>query len=104
MPSRGTLLVIRFEGLVSKGINNCSLFAIYDGHGGPECCNFLKERMHSYLLTNLDPKNYQSTLKRSCMEIDEEFLKKARGELGVDTSGSCALALIVVGTAINHFR
>lgn len=87
----------RFESLSQKGIGHCSLFAIYDGHGGAECCNYLKETFHSYILTNFDPKNAQECLKRSCIDLDDEFLKKARQELGGDTSGSCSLAMIAVG-------
>lgn len=30
----------RFENLQSKGITQCSMFGVYDGHGGAECCNF----------------------------------------------------------------
>lgn len=31
------------------------------------------------------------------MELDDEFLKKAKNDLGGDTSGSCSLAMISVG-------
>jgi len=29
---------------------NCSFFAIYDGHGGHKCANFLKENLHSIVV------------------------------------------------------
>ena len=25
---------------------NVTYYAVFDGHGGPECANFLKERLH----------------------------------------------------------
>lgn len=81
-----------------KGVQNCSLFAVYDGHGGSECCNYLKDKLHAYLLTAFDPRNYQQTLKKGCVDLDEEFLKKAKLELRGDSSGSCALILIMVGS------
>lgn len=81
----------------AKGIKNCSLFAIYDGHGGSDCCNYLKDRLHAALLTNFDPANYQAALKKACLDLDDEFLRRAKFELKGDTSGSCALLLIVVG-------
>jgi serine/threonine protein phosphatase PrpC len=85
---------------VQKGITSCSLFAVYDGHGGADCCNFLKEKLHSYLLTSFDPLNFHSTLRKSCVDLDEEFLKKARSENYCDTSGSCALALLAIGRPV----
>ena len=27
----------------------CSFFAIYDGHGGNKCADFLKENLHQYV-------------------------------------------------------
>jgi hypothetical protein len=50
---------------------------------------------------NFDPNNYQNALKKGCVELDEEFFNKAKSELHGDTSGSCALILIVVGN-ISH--
>jgi hypothetical protein len=46
---------------------------------------------------NFDPNSYQNGLKKGCVELDEEFLKKAKTELHGDSSGSCALILIVMG-------
>lgn len=28
----------------------CSYFAVFDGHGGDTCSNFLKDNMHRYVL------------------------------------------------------
>ena len=83
--------------LSNRGVQSCSLFAIFDGHGGSECCNYLKDKLHAYLLNNFDPKNYQSALKKGCVDLDEEFLRKARVELKGDSSGSCSLILLSVG-------
>jgi serine/threonine protein phosphatase PrpC len=35
----------------------CNMFAVYDGHGGADCCNYLKENLHSYSLNNLNEKD-----------------------------------------------
>lgn len=80
------------------------MFAVYDGHGGSECCNFLKEKLHSYLLTNFDPTNFQTSLKRSCIDLDDEFLRKAKTDFYCDTSGSCALVLLAVGNQFTNTR
>lgn len=73
------------------------MFAIYDGHGGTECCNFMKENMHSYILSFYQPEDFQNCIKKSCQRMDSDFLKKARREFYCDTSGSCALGLLSVG-------
>jgi protein phosphatase 2C family protein 2/3 len=30
----------------------CSYFAVFDGHGGDACSNFLKDNMHKYVIAN----------------------------------------------------
>ena len=74
---------------MQKGITSCSL--------GADCCNFLKEKLHSYLLTSFDPQSFHTTLRKSCLDLDEEFLRRARSDSYCDTSGSCALALLAIG-------
>jgi serine/threonine protein phosphatase PrpC len=73
------------------------MFAIYDGHGGADCCNFLKENFHSYVLNSYNEKDVRGSIKISCNKLDTDFFKKARTEYACDTSGSCALALLVIG-------
>lgn len=73
------------------------MFALYDGHGGAECCNFLKEKLHAGLLSQFDPADYQNTLSQGCLDLDDEFLRRAADVHSCDTSGSCALVLLVVG-------
>lgn len=75
-----------------------SFFAIFDGHGGESCSNFLKDNFLNILVEN---KNFPSDIKTSLVEsfgkAEEEFYKrnigKSREEL--DCSGSCALVLLI---------
>jgi serine/threonine protein phosphatase PrpC len=80
------------------------MFAVYDGHGGDLCCNFLKETFHSYLLEDFEPDNYIEHLKQSCIKLDDDFCTKVNEEMPGNTSGSCALALILVGKTTNDSR
>ena len=75
----------------------CNYFAIFDGHGGSDVANHLKDKLHSHLLTNYDHKDFQANLIRSTVEFDEEIQKKAGKELFSDTSGSSALVLLNFG-------
>lgn len=87
----------RFDHLVTSKVKSCSMFAIYDGHGGADCCNFLKENLHSYILSNYSATDLRGAIKSSCSKLDADFFKRARTEHYCDTSGSCALALLVIG-------
>jgi protein phosphatase 2C family protein 2/3 len=46
----------------------CSFFAVYDGHGGQECADFLKEKLHKIII-NQDsfPSNPVQALTTGCM-------------------------------------
>ena len=30
----------------------CSFFAVYDGHGGQACANFLRDHLHKFVINN----------------------------------------------------
>ena len=38
------------EGKDSKPWPKCSFFAIYDGHGGSNCADFLKDHLHTIII------------------------------------------------------
>ena len=76
-----------------------SYFAIFDGHGGDECSEFLKENYDKYLIEN---KNFPYDIKLSMIEtfqkIEEDFFKLKCKEDSLedsDKSGSCALVTII---------
>lgn len=73
------------------------MFAIYDGHGGAECCNYLKENFHSAVLNGYRHEDPRASIKASCNKLDADFFARAKSEYYCDTSGSCALALLVIG-------
>ena len=79
---------------------NISYFAIYDGHAGNSCSNFLQENLHQYLFDSdffpLYPlqATYQSYEKAESnfelIALDQE--KKSL----LDKSGSCSLSALIV--------
>lgn len=66
----------RFANLLTQGVNQCSMFAVYDGHGGDDCCNYLKEQFHTYALENFSSKNMDKNLKTSALRLDKDFADK----------------------------
>ena len=84
-----------------KTVNpNISYFAIYDGHGGNGCSNFLQEKLHNYLFSSdyfpLFPLQaiYQAyenaELNFELIAFDKENKKL------LDKSGSCSLLALII--------
>ena len=86
----------------------CSYFAIYDGHGGHNCADFLKDYLHTFIVnTPSFPEDPRKALIEGCRMAERRFLnkvdKKAKqdpetGEWEVDKSGSCAIVALTVGS------
>ena len=99
----------------------CSFFAIYDGHGGPKCADYLRNSFHQHVSDNhFDnrriniisicyyqviksasfPWNPAEALKEAFEIADKEFIELAEKDAGpsgtYDRSGSCALAVLFV--------
>ena len=80
-----------------------SYFAIFDGHGGEECSEFLKNNYLNYLVEN---PNFPFDIKLSMIEtfqkVEEDFFKlKCTDKLeNSDKSGSCALVAIIFDNKI----
>ena len=75
----------------------CSFFAIYDGHGGNTCADFLKDNLHQIVIQQpCFPHDPKQALYDGCAIAEERFLKKADQEISYDKSGSCAIIVLIV--------
>ena len=79
---------------------NISYFAIYDGHGGNKCCNFLQENLHNYIFeSEFFPLNPPSTINQAYEKAELNFkiisLDEQNKKL-IDKSGSCALSALII--------
>lgn len=85
----------KYEGVWPK----CSYFAIFDGHGGDSCADYLRDHLHHMIVKNSDfPENPVSALRKGCQEAEEKFLEHADGpNFDIDRSGSCAIIVLIVG-------
>lgn len=82
----------------------CSIFGIFDGHGGNLCADFLKDNLHQYVIKDINfPNNPREAITRGFEAAEKEFLNNyAIGKNGevLDRSGSCAIVLFVIGKII----
>ena len=80
-----------------------SYFAIFDGHGGEECSEFLKNNYMNYLVENANfPFDIKLSMIESFQKIEDDFFKlKCKDNLeDSDKSGSCALVSLIFDNKI----
>ncbi len=54
----------------------CSFFAVYDGHGGPTCADFLRDNLHHYIIKHKDfPENPREALRGGFALAEQTFIK-----------------------------
>jgi serine/threonine protein phosphatase PrpC len=79
---------------------NISYFAIYDGHGGDKCSNFLQEKLDSFLFnSDFFPSFLLKAVYEAYTKAEQEFETIAldpQKTVLLDKSGSCALSLIII--------
>jgi len=78
----------------------CSFFGVYDGHGGVACADFLRDNLHQYVIKEPSfPWNPKEALFKGFAAAEKSFLDLAENNPngGINRSGSCALAVLIVG-------
>jgi len=78
----------------------CSFFGVYDGHGGVNCADFLRDNLHQYVIREPSfPWDPKEAIIKGFEAAEQAFLTAAEnrpnGEL--DKSGSCAIIALIVG-------
>ena len=78
----------------------CSFFGIYDGHGGCNCSDFLRDQLHSYVVKDSKfPDNPIQALMNGFEQAEKDFILNhalnKKLEI-VDRSGSCAIVALIV--------
>ena len=80
-----------------------SYFGVFDGHGGENCSEYLKNNFLDILIENKNfPYDIKLSLKETFEKIEEEIYNKNKGKAlnEIDTSGSCALVSIITENKI----
>ena len=74
----------------------CSFFGLYDGHGGKNCSNFLRDNLHLFITQDLNfPSDPQQAILRGFERAEAVFAELALKKR--DKAGSCAVVVIIVG-------
>jgi protein phosphatase 2C family protein 2/3 len=81
----------------------CSFFGIFDGHGGSSCADFLRDRLHHFVVNEPSfPANPKEAIMQGFEKAESEWINKyaiassGASEQIVDRSGSCAVVTIVI--------
>ena len=77
-----------------------SYFAVYDGHGGNKCSNFLQENLHNYIFnSNYFPLYTMQAINAAFLQAEKSFFSivtdTESGKL-IDKSGSCAVSALIM--------
>ncbi len=79
----------------------CSIFGIYDGHGGVVCADFLRDHLHQYVIRNSNfPNNPREAILRGFENAERDYINNfaldKSGEI-INRSGSCAIMIFIIG-------
>ena len=80
-----------------------SYFAVFDGHGGEECSEFLEKNFLNYLVENANfPFDIKLSMIEACQKVEEGFFKEfCKDKIeNSNFSGSCALIAVVFDNKI----
>ena len=82
-------------------IQQFALCSIFDGHGGSDCSQFLKENLHELLLEN-SFSNKTDMVKKIKLAFSKAgiFFKRYCLEQNTSNSGSCVLSLLTTNTSM----
>lgn len=81
-----------------------SYFAVFDGHGGKKCSEFLRDKLDYYILNSKYFPAYPiQAVKEGFINAEKAFMglaiDRSRNQL-VDKSGSCALVVLIINDAL----
>ena len=80
-----------------------SYFAIFDGHAGNKCAEYLRENLLKLICSNIYfPENIPEAIRFGFEKADEQFLNNyamINGQL-IDNSGTCGLILLIVNNEV----
>ena len=90
---------------INDNINwpNISFFGVFDGHGGFQCSQFLRENLLKYICINeYFPENIKEAIKFGFQKAENDFLNNMaiKDDIIINNSGSCGLIFLLVNEKI----
>ena len=83
--------------LVTPRRRGIPFFAVYDGHAGTQCAEFLRDNLHNYIMQHPQIESQpEKAINEAVMRAENEFLQKCRTE-NLESGSTVALALILRG-------
>lgn len=62
--------------IMDKARDVCTMFSVFDGHGGKSCCNYLKENLHQKILQNITYfLNNDDRAKETFESLDQQYMQ-----------------------------
>lgn len=84
--------------LTSNKTQTSSFFALFDGHAGAKCADFLKDNLHYFITSQKEYVDDKKTaMRKGIFKAEEEFWKLAQLGPVIDISGSCLLLSLFEG-------
>jgi len=81
---------------LGPSIKQASFFAVFDGHGGHGCPEFLRDNLHNIIANQKSfPSNPEKALFDGFKEAEETFMRQNLQQVR-DKSGSCALVMLII--------
>lgn len=87
---------------INKSGVRSTFFAVYDGHGGTGCCDFLRDYLHEYIINHQSfPTDPKKAIVEGIHRVESKFIELAKKKFAktgqLDRSGSCAIIVMIVG-------
>lgn len=82
----------------SKTWPKAAYLAVFDGHCGSNCAEFLRDNLHKFVLRDKEfPSNPALALRNGFKKAETNFMNQSlNGNTLTDRSGSCALVILIV--------
>ena len=95
-----------YKNLKDKTNIKISFFAIYDGHAGNKCCEYLKNNLHTFIFESMFfPDDPIKAIKQAFEKCEKRFIeanqsrnKNQKNKIiqNFDNSGSCAIVILII--------
>lgn len=82
-------------------IKLCNFFSIIDGHGGMDCCNFIKKNLHEWILKEFELENLIiPQFSQIYKNLDKDYITQKVNSGKIHTDGACVCTLMIMNNSL----